>query len=63
MFRNRNYLRQLLLDGVLVREGLLDRAALEETFSERPSKNQVSPVEIMRHMEVEMWARAWDAVR
>jgi hypothetical protein len=45
----------------LVREGLLDRAAIEEAFSDRPSRNQVLPTEISRHFDVEMWARSLES--
>jgi asparagine synthase (glutamine-hydrolysing) len=57
--RNRNFLREILLDGVLVREGLLDAAAVEEALSDRVAKNPVLPGEVFRHLDVEIWARTW----
>jgi asparagine synthase (glutamine-hydrolysing) len=57
--RNRALLRELLLDGVLMREGLLDRAAVERTLSSDPVNDPVVPAEILRHLDVEIWARSW----
>jgi asparagine synthase (glutamine-hydrolysing) len=57
--RHRKFLRELLLDGVLVQEGLLNRAAVEDALSDRISASQVFPGELLRHLEVEIWARQW----
>jgi asparagine synthase (glutamine-hydrolysing) len=57
--RNLDLLRELFLDGVLVREGLLDRAAVEAALAAGPAKSAVLPVEIYRHLDVEIWARCW----
>jgi asparagine synthase (glutamine-hydrolysing) len=57
--RNLAFLRELFLDGVLVSEGLLDCAALEAALVPGPSKTAVLPVEIYRHLDVEIWARYW----
>ena len=59
LLRNLDLVRELLLDGVLVREGLLDRAAVEAALAAGPSKTEVLPVEIYRHLDVEIWARYW----
>jgi asparagine synthase (glutamine-hydrolysing) len=59
LLRNLDRGRELFLDGVLVREGLLDRAAVEAAFAPGPSKTEVLPAEIYRHMDVEVWARYW----
>jgi asparagine synthase (glutamine-hydrolysing) len=48
-----------LLEGALVKSGLLDRALLEEALSASPSKSQVYPGEIFRHLDTELWARHW----
>ncbi|HEX7113528.1 MAG TPA: asparagine synthase C-terminal domain-containing protein [Steroidobacter sp.] len=56
---NPDFLRELFLDGVLVREGLLDRAMLEQTLSTRVTRSAVLPAEIFKHLEVEIWARRW----
>jgi asparagine synthase (glutamine-hydrolysing) len=59
LLRNLDLVRELFLDGVLVREGLLDRAAVEAALAAGPSKTEVLPVEIYRHLDVEIWARYW----
>jgi asparagine synthase (glutamine-hydrolysing) len=59
LLRNLDLVRELFLDGVLVREGLLDRAAVEATLAPGPSKTEVLPVEILRHLDLEIWARYW----
>ncbi|MBB6091223.1 asparagine synthase (glutamine-hydrolyzing) [Povalibacter uvarum] len=58
---NRAYVRERLLDGVLVREGLLDRAALEATLSDTPSRSSVGTGEILRHLDAELWLSKWTA--
>jgi len=57
--RNRSFLQETLLEGSLVRSGLLDRAVLEQALSASPSKSQVFPGEIFRHLDTELWARHW----
>lgn len=57
--RNRTFLRELLLDGELVAAGLLDRAAVENALSGATSNSDVSPAEIIDHMDTELWARDW----
>ena len=59
LLRNLDLVRELFLDGVLVREGLLDRAAVEAALAAGPAKTAVLPVEIYRHLDVEIWARYW----
>jgi asparagine synthase (glutamine-hydrolysing) len=57
--RNRDFLRELLLDGVLIGEGLLSRTAVENALSGAPSSTVGSAEEIFRHLDTEMWARRW----
>ena len=57
--RHRDFLKETLLDGMLVRERLLDRAMLEEALSTGPTKSAVYPGEIFRHLDSELWARHW----
>jgi asparagine synthase (glutamine-hydrolysing) len=57
--RHRAFLQETLLEGSLVKSGLLDRATLEEALSASPSKSQVYPGEIFRHLDTELWARHW----
>jgi asparagine synthase (glutamine-hydrolysing) len=57
--RNRDWLREIFLDGVLVSEGLLDRVALERALTPGPVKSDVFPGELLRHLDTEIWARQW----
>jgi asparagine synthase (glutamine-hydrolysing) len=59
LLRNLDLVRELFLDGVLVSEGLLDRAAVEAALSAGPGRTAVLPAEIYRHLDVEVWARYW----
>lgn len=59
MQRHRKFLRELMIDGVLVQEGLLNREAVEETLTDRLSTSPVYPGELLRHLDVEIWARQW----
>jgi len=57
--RNRDWLREVFLDGVLVSERLLDRSALERVLQPGPVKSDVFPGELLRHLDTEIWARQW----
>lgn len=57
--RERPFLKETLLNGVLARNGLLNRPLLEEVLSSGPTKNTVFPGEIFRHLDSELWARHW----
>jgi asparagine synthase (glutamine-hydrolysing) len=60
---NREWLREIFLDGVLVSEGLLDSAALERALAPGLVKSDVFPGELLRHLDTEVWARQWTARR
>jgi asparagine synthase (glutamine-hydrolysing) len=53
------FLREMLLDGVLVRAGWLNRTAVERALSGDPTRIQVYPGEILGHLDTEIWARHW----
>jgi len=55
--RNRDYLREALLDGALVREGILDRAALELALRGGPTRSAALGAEIVSHLDLELWLR------
>lgn len=57
--RHRAFLRDMLLDGVLQKDGLLDRGAVEEALADRISSSTVFPGELLRHLDAEVWARQW----
>ncbi len=61
--RNRDWLLETFLDGVLVSEGLLDKAAVERALAPGLTKNEVFPGELLRHLDTEVWARHWSAQR
>ena len=57
--RNRELLLELLMDGVLVREGLLNRTAIEAALSDAPLRGSACAEEIFRHLDTELWTRHW----
>ncbi|HUI60916.1 MAG TPA: asparagine synthase-related protein [Steroidobacteraceae bacterium] len=61
---NLGFVRERLLDGRLVREGLLDRTALETylTPGQAPPDHQYAEI-LQQHLCVEMWLAGWLDVR
>ena len=57
--RHRHFLREQLLDGVLVHLRLLNRKSVEDALSDRISGSVCYPGELLRHLDVELWARHW----
>ena len=57
--RNQRFLRELLLDGLLVREGILDRSKLEAVLSQGVSKSQIAAPELVIQIYIECWVRRW----
>jgi asparagine synthase (glutamine-hydrolysing) len=57
--RNLDWLRETFLDGVLVNEGLLDKAAVERALAPGLVKSEIFPGELLRHLDNEIWARQW----
>ena len=53
------FLREMLLDGWLVRERYLDRRAVERALSPARIKSHVYPAEIFQHLGTELWGRHW----
>jgi asparagine synthase (glutamine-hydrolysing) len=62
LLRNLDFARQLLLDGQLVRQGLLDRGAIEAALSGSP-RSPVRTGEIHRCIGIEIWLQGWPAPR
>lgn len=57
---NLPFLRELLLDGVLVRERLLDRGELERTLAPRASLRDTGFIPVLlQHLATEAWLRRW----
>ena len=54
---NLAFIREQLLDGALVKQGILNRAALEQALSGAPSHSRAIGSEILSHLDVELWIR------
>ncbi len=54
---NRPFLRELLLDGALVREGIVDRARLAEVLSGRATRIGTGASELLEYAGIEAWLR------
>ncbi|HVY81824.1 MAG TPA: asparagine synthase C-terminal domain-containing protein, partial [Steroidobacteraceae bacterium] len=60
MHKNRAFLREMLLDGLLVRHGLLDRKRLEEFLGAGSTPLGFEYNEVLRqHLCTEVWLRRW----
>lgn len=59
---NRDYLRELLMEGRLAQRGLLDRRRVDAALSSGLTRTHTLPGEILRHMDTEIWLRTWDDV-
>jgi len=59
---NRPFLRELLLNGVLVREGIIDRARLAEVLSGRATPVATGPGEVLEYAGIEAWLGRWGAM-
>jgi asparagine synthase (glutamine-hydrolysing) len=57
---NRAFVRELLLDGHLVREGIVDRNALAAVLSGKATRIQASSGELFDYVGVEAWLRRWE---
>lgn len=58
--RNLTFVRELMLEGVLVREKLLDRSKLEKALSTEHGCSTFEATEIVcDHLNTEIWARSW----
>lgn len=56
---NLNFARELLMDGALVKEGILDRKRLEEALSGGPTRNATHASEVFGYVCTEAWLRYW----
>lgn len=56
---NRGFLRELLLDGALVRAGIVDRTRLAEVLSGRATRIASGPGELLEYAGVEAWLGRW----
>jgi asparagine synthase (glutamine-hydrolysing) len=56
---NREFLREYLLNGVLVRERLVDRRKLDAVLSSRIAKSTVMVGDVIVKLYIEAWLRKW----
>jgi asparagine synthase (glutamine-hydrolysing) len=56
---NIGFVRELLMDGALVKQNILDRAKLEECLSGRPSRDGTHATEVFGYVCTEAWLRHW----
>jgi len=59
LMRQIGFARELLLDGQLVREGLLDRSRVAEVLSGRPTRIASGNAELYGCLSMEAWLRQW----
>jgi asparagine synthase (glutamine-hydrolysing) len=57
--RSNNYLRGLLLDGVLVKQGILDRSSLEPFLTGRRLIDRLSFWPLLSVIAAELWVQNW----
>jgi asparagine synthase (glutamine-hydrolysing) len=55
--RNLPFLREHLLDGELMRQGILDRTAVELALKSGPTRSSAISGEIFSHLDLELWIR------
>jgi asparagine synthase (glutamine-hydrolysing) len=54
---NLSFIREHLLGGQLVKEGILDRRAVEQALSGGPTRSGAIGSEILMHLDLELWIR------
>jgi asparagine synthase (glutamine-hydrolysing) len=55
--RNIGFVRELLLDGALVSQRILDRARVEDVLSGRPTRSSTGNAELYEYLGTEAWLR------
>lgn len=60
---NGDFLRELLLDGMLVKERILDRNQLEDAMPGISSRSGLAVSDLIEHLCTEVWARTWSPTR
>jgi asparagine synthase (glutamine-hydrolysing) len=55
---NLPFIREHLLEGALMRAGILDRAAVEQALRNGPSSSNAVGSEILSHLDLELWVRS-----
>jgi hypothetical protein len=60
VFRNLDYIREMLLGGIVAQQNIIDRTRLEAALSDAPSADAVASVPIFDLLGAEIWARAFE---
>jgi asparagine synthase (glutamine-hydrolysing) len=53
------FVRELLLDGALVKQGILARGKLEQALSGGATRLQTGRAELLEYLGIEAWLRSW----
>jgi asparagine synthase (glutamine-hydrolysing) len=61
--KNRPFLREFLLEGILVKERILDRGKVEAMLSPAIGRSKISVAEIYIQLYIETWLQRWAAFR
>jgi asparagine synthase (glutamine-hydrolysing) len=61
--RNAPFVRECLLDGQLVQQGIVDRRRLEAALGQGPSPEGVGTVPLFDLLGTELWLQSWKAPR
>jgi asparagine synthase (glutamine-hydrolysing) len=61
--QNREFIRTLLLDGILVSQRLIDRERLRDALSPQPTRIRCVGIEILKLLNTEAWLRRWSDQR
>jgi asparagine synthase (glutamine-hydrolysing) len=59
LVRNLDYVREMLLGGIVAQQGIVDLRRLEAALSSAPSTDAVPSVPLYDLLGAEIWARAW----
>jgi asparagine synthase (glutamine-hydrolysing) len=57
--QSRPFAREFLLDGLLVKKGILDKKKLEDALADRPIKTRFKEQDVIRQLYHEAWLRNW----
>jgi asparagine synthase (glutamine-hydrolysing) len=59
VLKNIGFMREMLLDGVLVREKLIDRKAMEDALSCEPRRISLTTSSLLAYLSKEAWFHRW----
>lgn len=60
--RNRSFVRDVLLDGILSEQRILDRKKIEDALSGDITNSQIVVADILIQLYIECWLRGWTEV-